>query len=414
MGKQVLTITTRRVLLVMLMPALCMALALLFAKELHRLVSFNVILPYLPYMLILAGLGLSWGFNNGREFNLLLVAGIIYWVLRDFIWAPNLPIPAQSLLFALLTALAPINFLTHDLLMERGVLRWQVVKRLSITLGQIALIAAVLLLPNNVMQEGLRVVLWNNPWPQYVLLPQVGIIAAALTLAVMIGHFVMQPNILRGGNIMAFVAVMLALNTIEQPAVCSVFFSIATGAILIAIVLNSYNLAYMDELTNLPSRRALKQHLLALGKNYCIAMLDIDHFKKLNDTYGHDVGDQVLRMVAAQLNTVGGNGKAFRYGGEEFTILFPNQDVRDALGYVDEVRALIAKTPFVLRHRKRPRSKPEQPQHRERVEKISVTISAGITQRNPDRHTGPQDVIKSADKALYTAKRAGRNRVHAL
>jgi GGDEF domain-containing protein len=102
-------------------------------------------------------------------------------------------------------------------------------------------------------------------------------------------------------TVMAFIAILLGINCVAQPAAASLLFSIAAGAILIGLVLNSYNLAYLDELTNLHSRRALEQQLLALGKRYSIAMVDIDHFKKPNDTCGHDVGDQVLRMVAAQL-----------------------------------------------------------------------------------------------------------------
>ena len=86
-----------------------------------------------------------------------------------------------------------------------------------------------------------------------------------------------------------------------------------------------YHKAYLDELTNLPTRRALKEEMLKLGNRYTIAMLDIDHFKKFNDTYGHTVGDQVLKFTAALMKSTGGGGKAFRYGGEEFVIIFPGK-----------------------------------------------------------------------------------------
>lgn len=408
-----LTIATRRLIFAMLMPAVCLAFAYLFHGEVQRFVSFNAILPYLPYLLILTGLFLAWGFNNGRELNLLLVIGIAYWGLREFIWEPNLSISQQSLLYASLGVLVPINFLIHNLLLDRGVLRWQVVKRLSITVGQLVLLVIFLTHSTGMLPELLRYALWTNPWPQLITLPQPGVLIALLALLVMIAHLVIQPNILRGGNIMGLLACMMAINSIAQPASSSLYFTIAVGAILIAIILNSYNLAYMDELTNLPSRRALKQHLLALGKRYSIAMVDIDFFKKLNDKFGHDVGDQALRMVAAQLTKVEGGGKAFRYGGEEFTIIFANKDAREALLFVDNLREQIEATSFYIRQRKRPKNKPEQPLQHGRVEKIAVTVSAGVAQRN-DHHHNPMDVIKSADKALYTAKRAGRNRVHSL
>ena len=98
--------------------------------------------------------------------------------------------------------------------------------------------------------------------------------------------------------------------------------------VAIAVLQDTFRMAFRDELTGIPSRRALNERLAALGNRYTIAMLDVDHFKNFNDTYGHDLGDQVLKMVAAHIAGVGGGGKAFRYGGEEFTVLFPGNGRR--------------------------------------------------------------------------------------
>ena len=99
---------------------------------------------------------------------------------------------------------------------------------------------------------------------------------------------------------------------------------IATAALLllVAIIETSYSMAFHDELTGLPARRAFNQALLALEDPYTVAIVDIDHFKQFNDTYGHDTGDQVLRLVAGKLAQVTGGGKPFRCGGEEFAIFF--------------------------------------------------------------------------------------------
>lgn len=75
-----------------------------------------------------------------------------------------------------------------------------------------------------------------------------------------------------------------------------------------SIIQDSYSMAFTDELTGLPSRRALKQDMMKLGMNYVIAMLDIDHFKKFNDTYGHDTGDEALKLVASVIKDVTGGG----------------------------------------------------------------------------------------------------------
>src|SRR3990170_3279230 len=120
-------------------------------------------------------------------------------------------------------------------------------------------------------------------------------------------------------------------------------------------------MAFRDELTRLPGRRALNEALQQTGGQYAVAMVDIDHFKKFNDTYGHDVGDQVLKMVASRLDEVTGGGRAFRYGGEEFSVLFAGKTVDEALPHLDLLRATIEPPRFPRRAPSRPRKKPARP-----------------------------------------------------
>ena len=142
-------------------------------------------------------------------------------------------------------------------------------------------------------------------------------------------------------------------------------------------------------------------------------MLDVDHFKKFNDSYGHDLGDQVLKMVAAQIAGVGGGGKAFRYGGEEFTVLFPGKEAGEALPYLEELRGEIESYRIALRGSDRPKKSKGDKRQRgswRGRDGVSVTISIGVAECN-DRLTTPQAVIEAADRALYRAKEKGRNRV---
>jgi diguanylate cyclase (GGDEF)-like protein len=172
-------------------------------------------------------------------------------------------------------------------------------------------------------------------------------------------------------------------------------------------------MAFQDELTELPGRRALSHALQSLATPYSIAVIDIDHFKSFNDQYGHDVGDQVLRMVAARLRAVGGGGQAFRSGGEEFTIVFAGLSKREALAHAEAVREAVANARFALRKLPRPRGKKAQ-QRRGRagssVGQLHVTISVGVASPNT-RHNTVNAVIRHADKAMYRAKSEGRNRV---
>jgi PleD family two-component response regulator len=145
-------------------------------------------------------------------------------------------------------------------------------------------------------------------------------------------------------------------------------------------------------------------------------MADIDHFKQFNDTFGHDVGDQVLRMVAAKLAKVGGNGVAFRCGGEEFAIVFPAA-IREAFGHAEALRQAVAQASFVVRGPDRSQRIRKERRYRQAKRnlhaasrKTTITVSIGIAGPNVTNAT-PEKVIQAADQALYRAKESGRNRV---
>jgi len=199
------------------------------------------------------------------------------------------------------------------------------------------------------------------------------------------------------------------------------YFAIAGLILASSIVESSYSLAYRDELTGLHSRRAFNDATASLKPPYAVAVVDIDHFKSINDTYGHDTGDQVLRMVAARLANVSGGGHAYRVGGEEFTILFPGRGAQDVFQPLEMLRMNIESCSFRLRRgedrRKTPRDTDRRaaPGRKAKPTKpatsgaLSVTVSIGIAESKP--RAGVEQVIESADKALYVAKQGGRNRI---
>ena len=205
----------------------------------------------------------------------------------------------------------------------------------------------------------------------------------------------------------------------------------ATGGFILAaaIVENSYLLAYHDELTGLPSRRAFNDAILRLQHPYSIAVADIDHFKQFNDTYGHDTGDQVLRLVASQLAQVTGGGQAYRSGGEEFTIVFPDKSTAEVLEHLEARRRAVASAEFHQRSGDR-RQSPRGPDRRAvrsrrprtghairnlahgTAAPLSVTVSIGVATSSGEK-SAPEVILEAADKALYQAKANGRNRVEA-
>jgi len=178
-----------------------------------------------------------------------------------------------------------------------------------------------------------------------------------------------------------------------------------------AVAHEAYQMAFRDELTGLPGRRALNERMQRLGRNYVLAMTDVDHFKKFNDTHGHDVGDQVLRLVASKLAKVSGGGRAYRYGGEEFAVVFAGKSLEECMPHLEVIREVIANYHIQLRNQdNRPQDDQQGRQRRagSGVSSVSVTVSIGVAERQPEQRT-PEEVLKSADQALYAAKGAGRN-----
>ncbi len=207
-------------------------------------------------------------------------------------------------------------------------------------------------------------------------------------------------------------SILVPLNTIDLKTYNAFAFTIIGFICLYSVYKLYWQNVYIDELTGVPNRRAYNEELKKLGRKYTIAMLDIDHFKKFNDNYGHKEGDNVLRYVAAHLKD-SSKSKVFRYGGEEFSIIYPGYKVKDVLERLEYVCESLSERKFYIRMSETKRS---QKTEKDRgidisdLKQVRVTISIGVAQRN-DKFRTIDDVIEAADKALYQAKKKGRNQV---
>ncbi|MCG8501834.1 MAG: GGDEF domain-containing protein [Firmicutes bacterium] len=202
-----------------------------------------------------------------------------------------------------------------------------------------------------------------------------------------------------GATLIVFIGLTLNDLFLALP----ISFAMAGLILIIGVIEASYFMAYIDELTDIPARRALNESMMKLRGKYVIAMMDIDFFKKFNDKYGHDTGDKVLKIVASNLQKVNGGGRAFRYGGEEFTILFSDKTQNDVIPYLEELREHISKQKYAYKKRRKVNGKEKM------VSKdLSVTISIGVAEKS-DKYKSAEEVLKAADKALYRAKKKGRN-----
>jgi diguanylate cyclase (GGDEF)-like protein len=236
---------------------------------------------------------------------------------------------------------------------------------------------------------------------------------ASLTLALAMGSRRDHP--LEKGLFWVLITILVALAS-GAGSDDSTFYLMVAGLILHIVVLEtSYTMAFRDELTGLPARRSLWRELDSAGRLYSVGMVDIDHFKKFNDQHGHDIGDQVLRLVGSCLAKVTGGGRVFRYGGEEFAIVFPAKDRDHAYGHLEVLRKTIEETEFTVRRLVRRRraseaTKTKTTKKKGPTDKLSVTVSIGVAERSKKNSTD-EEVVKAADQALYRAKKKGRNRV---
>jgi diguanylate cyclase (GGDEF)-like protein len=307
--------------------------------------------------------------------------------------------------------LLPVNLGLFSLLPEQGTWLRRATLGLGLLGGQVLLVAAL--------------VWWAPQWTASVLghsfgeawlaewtpVPQLGQLAFLLGLIFFAFLAAFGRRATDHGFLWALLAAFLALDQGAAGTVTTIYMTTAGLILGVAVVEASFRLAYRDELTRLPTRRALNEALTQLGEDYAVAMVDVDHFKKFNDTYGHKAGDQVLRMVGSKLERVSGGGRPFRYGGEEFSVLFPGKGVREALPHLEALREEIQDSRFALRAPGRPRRKPRKAGASTGTRReVAVTVSVGVAEAG-GRHPTPEQVIQAADKALYRAKKAGRNQV---
>jgi diguanylate cyclase (GGDEF)-like protein len=364
---------------------------------------------WVPSIIYLAGVLLAWRFNRTGLVFSTVTLGVVDAILRRVAGGETeTPVGAAVLLAT--AFLLPWNLAGFSLMGQRGT--W--VRRGTLGLSLIAAQALLVGLVVWVSPLGSVAVLRHRfgfiPLAQGTRLGDLPLLAFALGFLFFVILALFGRRTSDHGFLWALAAGFMAILEGGGTAPASVYFGAGGLVLAVSVIEASFRLAYQDELTALPSRRAFNEALLKLGGEYAVAMVDIDHFKRFNDRFGHDVGDHVLRMVATKLERVGGGGQPYRYGGEEFAVVFAGLTDKQAMPHLEALREEIQETTFTLRGAGRPKERPEKPRAKGRRRQVKVTVSIGVS--SPARgRTTPDRVVKAADKALYRAKEDGRNRV---
>ncbi|WP_367085967.1 GGDEF domain-containing protein [Pseudomonas sp. HOU2] len=392
-------------------------LAAAYVKDLN--VFFTSLFNVLPTLVLLLGGAYCAVYRRQRELFLMLTVYIAYFLLdtqTDYYRDNGKVREDAAVVFHLVCLLLPLLFGLFAAWQERTHLFQDMVARFAVLLafGSVALgleqsyPQALLMWLSEIRWPAL-----HGAWMSLIQLSYPVFLSAFLLLA---WQYWRNPRPLHAAQLVGLLGVFWMLpKTFILPFTLNIMCSQVMLMIAAAVAHEAYQMAFRDELTGLPGRRALNERMQRLGRNYVLAMSDVDHFKKFNDTHGHDVGDQVLRLVASKLSKISGGGRAYRYGGEEFALVFAGKTLEECMPHLEVIRESIASYNIQLRNQEnRPQDDQQGRQRRggTGASSVSVTVSIGVAERVEQRT--PEEVLKSADQALYSAKGAGRNCVMAF
>jgi len=363
--------------------------------------------PVYSWVIFCAGIPLGWRFKR-RQLVVALV--VLFAAERAIAYFPAVgpTAPVGRIVYAAIALLLPLDLAAIAWLSERTLSTWAgrlvegaiLIQPLAVALllrPELSLAAQSL--QHELAPAGLRV----------TRIPAVALLAFLVAITLTVLRFVVRRTVIQASLAWALLAALLGLH--GDGAASTVYLATGGLVLIVSLIETSHRMAFSDELTGLPSRRALTDALMRLPEHYTIAMIDIDHFKQLNDEFGHAAGDQVLRLIGSTLTRTEGGGRPFRYGGEEFAVLFPGKSAAEALPYLEDLRETIEASSFTLRGRDRPKLRPEKPVRSiGRRPTLAITVSIGVAE--PDEPgVEPDEVIRAADQALYEAKHTGRNRI---
>ncbi len=396
----------------LLAPTFVLLLGLIIHWRVPNLESDQLsLLAQLPYLLcMLSGL-IALFVNHARELALSLLMMVSYWIIQSFLQVRLDTDPAGQI-FALMSLLLPLLMGALLILPDYGWRHpWGIATVLGGPLLALAIAGIFQIWPLWFKAQAAEMA--ADSFFGLKISETVGWMFVVCFLAA-VGLLVAQNKKTQSSLLGCIVLVFITLGWFHLQAISATFFSCAGLLLIVNQIHSLLNLVYRDELTQIENRRALLQASKGLGQTYSLAMVDIDHFKKINDTHGHDLGDQVLKVVASKLRQVGAGGKAFRYGGEEFCILFKGKHAEDVAPKLEELRKTIAEYDMQVRDKSsRPKKQKDGMVKRgatRRKGNMRITVSMGLAETfMADK--GFHDTMQQADAAMYKAKRNGRNQL---
>lgn len=408
--------TGLRAILAIAAPAVLLVVAFGLTTRPERIPpTLITLLPQLPYVTLAVAAALGLIFHRGRVVFAAIALGVAYAAFGKFAAGGGTDLSARAV-FAALCVVAPAVIALLAWVEERGTANVHALPRLALIAAACALPVWIMATERTEMLAWVYAPLADVALPNATPIPQLGLAAFSVSFVAVVAAAAIRRSVVIMGLAWSLVSLAFALHASAEPFAFPSAIAAAGAVLALAVLVDTYQMAFRDELTGLPGRRALNETLKAIGRRYTIAMIDVDRFKDVNDAHGHQVGDEVLRMVASRLARVGGGGRVFRYGGEEFTVVFSGKDPSDARPHLEALRVAIEGYRLAIRAPNRS-ARQAAGQHRRggtlSAKTVSVTVSIGVA-AHESRNESPEAVIAAADEALYRAKQEGRNRVRAI
>ena len=399
-------------------PATCFLAALILRHQFLEMEpdssseDLRFLLLQLPYILLVLAALLALLSNHALEAGTAISMLCVYWLIQSQLQV-SLQIQPAVQVYYLINLLLPCLLLCFALLSEQSCRQPLGIAAIVLPPVMIILLARLLALDSNLFldasQQALKSSLFNGH------LSAVSTLLYLVAFASCIGLYIYRQRPVESSVLGCILMSYVTFGWIHLSHISAFMFAGIGVLLSINLTGSLLSIGYRDELTQIGNRRALKQSAKTLRGSYSVAMVDADYFKKINDQYGHDLGDQALRVIAGLLRRTADGGKAFRYGGEEFCLLFKGKSREQVIETLEKIRMTIANYDMVVRDKKqRPKAKKQGEKRRgasRRNGDLRLTVSIGVA--SSDSSDQFDQVLKKADKALYRAKASGRNQVQA-
>jgi diguanylate cyclase (GGDEF)-like protein len=367
----------------------------------------NVILPLeqaFAYLVLVVGVLLGLYVRHSRILFAMLFLALADRALLHLASGAAASADVGRIMFNAVALLLPLNLLALSLISERRLLISREFVRLILVLLQVFFVSWIGLPEHAAIAATLESSFIDPRYTAWTPIAQPALLALGVALVLQAARFMSYRNPVDRGFFWALVSVFLALHGTRAGWSPTNYLATAGLILIIAAYAEIYQSTYYDQLTGMRGRPYWDQALANLGRRYAVALIDIDGMKRANDVYGYAVGDQILRMVSSKIAHVPGDGKAFRFDGNRFAMIFHDKSATEVAPHLEELRKAVAASPVTLPARRHLFRKADQ------SVQIPVTVSIGAAERD-ERRVIPDQVLKAAEVALARAKHDGRNQV---